>query len=170
MPNDAAASVTENSDPGGGTQMRISGTVKRFDAQRGFGFITRDDGGRDCFVHFSAIQGGGFRSLEVGERVEFDVADSPKGPQAENVVRLAADGQPRTDSAGSGSATHVAHARPRHAPVPPSDFTPPPDRGDEHRRRRRTGGDRGGRGSRPWDEDDGQGRHRKGGRDGDDWG
>ena len=153
--------------------MRISGTVKRFDAQRGFGFIVRDDGGKDCFVHFSAIQGSGFRSLDVGERVEFDVADSPRGPQAENVVRLGGDGQPRVDAGGTGSAPRPAHARSRPAAPPPGVFTPaPPDRGDEHRRerRRRSGGHGDGRGSRPWDEDAEEGRGRRRGREGDDWG
>ena len=67
--------------------MRTQGTVKWFNDQKGFGFICRDNG-KDCFVHFSAIQGEGFRSLTEGERVEFDVVDGAKGPAAENVVRL----------------------------------------------------------------------------------
>ena len=67
--------------------MRTQGTVKWFNDQKGFGFISRDNG-KDCFVHFSAIQGKGFRSLVEGERVEFDVVDGTKGPAAENVVRL----------------------------------------------------------------------------------
>ena len=67
--------------------MRTQGTVKWFNDQKGFGFISRDNG-KDCFVHFSAIQGDGFRSLAEGERVEFDVVDGAKGPAAENVVRI----------------------------------------------------------------------------------
>lgn len=68
--------------------MRIQGTVKWFNGEKGFGFITREDGGKDCFVHHSAIQGEGFKSLSEGERVEFDVVQGQKGPAAENVVRL----------------------------------------------------------------------------------
>ena len=67
--------------------MRTQGTVKWFNDQKGFGFISRDNG-KDCFVHFSAIQGDGFRSLAEGERVEFDVVDGARGPAAENVVRV----------------------------------------------------------------------------------
>jgi len=66
---------------------KSSGTVKWFSRTKGYGFITREDGD-DVFVHFSAIQGDGFRNLEEGERVEFDVEDSPKGPHAVNVTKL----------------------------------------------------------------------------------
>ena len=69
--------------------MRISGTVKWFNDQKGFGFITREDGQKDCFVHQSAIQGGGFRSLVEGDRVEFDIVQGQKGPAAEYVTKLA---------------------------------------------------------------------------------
>jgi len=67
---------------------RITGTVKWFNGSKGYGFITREDGEKDVFVHFSAIQGEGFRNLDEGQRVEFEVQDGPKGPQAANVVRL----------------------------------------------------------------------------------
>jgi CspA family cold shock protein len=66
---------------------RIQGTVKWFSRDKGYGFIQRE-GGSDVFVHFSAIQGEGFRSLEEGDRVEFTIENSPKGPQAADVVRL----------------------------------------------------------------------------------
>ncbi len=68
--------------------MRITGTVKWFNDQKGFGFITRDDGEKDVFCHFSAIQGGGFKSLQEGQRVEFEVVQGQKGPAAENVTKL----------------------------------------------------------------------------------
>ncbi|WP_371648853.1 MULTISPECIES: cold-shock protein [unclassified Streptomyces] len=61
-----------------------TGTVKWFNAEKGFGFISQDDG-PDVFVHFSAIQSEGYRSLEENQKVEFDVGAGPKGPQADNV-------------------------------------------------------------------------------------
>ena len=64
------------------------GTVKWFNAEKGFGFITPDDGGADLFAHFSAIQGSGYRSLDEGQKVAFDVAQGQKGPQAENIRPL----------------------------------------------------------------------------------
>jgi len=65
--------------------MRTQGTVKWFNDAKGYGFIERPDGA-DVFVHFSAIQGAGFRSLSEGQAVEFDVVDGPKGQQAANVT------------------------------------------------------------------------------------
>jgi CspA family cold shock protein len=65
------------------------GTVKWFNDSKGFGFITPDEGEGDCFVHYSAIQGDGFKSLTEGDRVEFEMGEGPKGPAAENVTRLA---------------------------------------------------------------------------------
>jgi CspA family cold shock protein len=64
------------------------GTVKWFNAEKGFGFITPDEGGVDLFVHHSAIQTQGFRSLDEAQRVSFDVAQGQKGPQATNVQKL----------------------------------------------------------------------------------
>ncbi|HET9280082.1 MAG TPA: cold-shock protein [Flavitalea sp.] len=64
---------------------RINGTVKWFNGIKGFGFIARE-GGDDVFVHFSAIQGEGFKNLQEGDRVEFNVEQGPKGSQASNVV------------------------------------------------------------------------------------
>lgn len=63
------------------------GTVKWFNAEKGFGFISTE-GGSDVFVHFSAIQSEGYKTLEEGQKVEFDIVEGAKGPQAANVVRL----------------------------------------------------------------------------------
>lgn len=68
--------------------MKVTGTVKWFDSKKGFGFITRDDNGQDIFVHFSAIQGRGFKNLEEGEKVEFEIVQEEKGPRAANVVKI----------------------------------------------------------------------------------
>ena len=67
---------------------RETGNVKWFNPEKGFGFITRDNGEKDVFVHHSAIQGGGFKTLVDGERVEFDVVQGQKGPAAENVTKV----------------------------------------------------------------------------------
>ena len=68
--------------------MRTKGTVKWFNDAKGFGFITPENGAKDCFVHFSAISGNGFKSLAEGDQVEFDVIDEPKGPKAANVTKI----------------------------------------------------------------------------------
>ena len=65
----------------------VKGTVKWFNESKGFGFITKEDGG-DVFVHYSAIQGNGFKTLTVGQAVSFEIVDGPKGPKAENVQKL----------------------------------------------------------------------------------
>ena len=67
--------------------MRTTGTVKWFNDTKGFGFITPETGA-DCFVHHTAIQGSGFKSLAEGDKVEFDIVQGQKGPAAENVVRV----------------------------------------------------------------------------------
>lgn len=64
-----------------------TGKVKWFNAEKGFGFITPDDGGKDVFVHFSGIRGGGYRSLDEGAAVQFEITQGPKGPQAQDVIR-----------------------------------------------------------------------------------
>jgi CspA family cold shock protein len=68
--------------------MRTTGTVKWFNDAKGFGFVTPADGQKDCFVHHSAIQGSGFKSLQEGDLVEFDIVQGPKGPAAQNVAKI----------------------------------------------------------------------------------
>ncbi len=63
-----------------------TGTVKWFNESKGFGFISQDSGGDDVFVHFSAIQGSGFKTLTEGQKVTFEIGQGPKGPSANNVV------------------------------------------------------------------------------------
>ncbi|MFI6102011.1 cold-shock protein [Lentzea sp. NPDC051213] len=65
-----------------------NGTVKWFNAEKGFGFIAPEDGGADVFVHYSALNGGGYRSLEENQKVSFDITQGQKGPQATNVNAL----------------------------------------------------------------------------------
>jgi CspA family cold shock protein len=70
--------------------MRTTGSVKWFNNDKGFGFIAREDGQKDCFVHHTAIQGNGYKSLNEGDKVEFDVVQGQKGPAAENVTKISA--------------------------------------------------------------------------------
>lgn len=86
--------VSRSTRPGSGTHtasgreevpVMATGTVKWFDADKGYGFISPDEGSGDVFVHYSAIAGGGYRSLNEGQRVEFEVTRGPKGEQADNV-------------------------------------------------------------------------------------
>jgi cold shock protein len=81
---------------------RATGTVKWFSQEKGFGFIQREDG-PDVFVHFSAIQSRGFRTLEQGEPVEFEILEEPKGLKAQNVVRLAPPVEAETGEAPRAS-------------------------------------------------------------------
>jgi len=86
LPGSTRNNVTSSQHEQGVIAM-AEGTVKWFNDSKGFGFIEQD-GGKDVFVHHTAIQAEGFKSLQEGERVSFDVVDGPKGPAAENVVKL----------------------------------------------------------------------------------
>ena len=83
--SDAEIFRAGHSLPGAG--MRTTGKVKWFNDAKGFGFITPDNGQKDCFVHYSAITGNGFKSLAEGDAVEFDIVEGQKGPAAENVTK-----------------------------------------------------------------------------------
>jgi CspA family cold shock protein len=80
-----------------------TGTVKFFNAEKGYGFISRE-GGEDVFVHFSAIQGTGYRSLEEGQQVEFDIGPGRKGDEAQNVRAICAHLHQNNEEAGSARA------------------------------------------------------------------
>jgi CspA family cold shock protein len=82
------ATGADTSVPSGDETKMAIGTVKWFNADKGFGFITPDGGGADVFAHFSAIQSSGYRSLDENQRVEFEVTQGQKGPQAENIRPL----------------------------------------------------------------------------------
>ena len=110
--------------------MRITGKVKWFNNAKGYGFIERE-GGSDVFVHYSAIQGAGFRSLEEGQPVEFEIVDGPKGPQAGNVRAS----EPLISS-GAGRKTGAGSCAPAPLVPPALPLTPHP------RRRRRLGRER----------------------------
>ena len=81
-----------------------SGVVKWFDVKKGFGFIQGPDGGKDVFVHYSAIEGDGFRSLKEGESVEYELSESDRGPQAANVRRIESDSTSEPTETSSGPA------------------------------------------------------------------
>src|SRR3954449_11085245 len=89
--------------------MRITGKVKWFNNAKGYGFIERD-GGSDVFVHYSAISGNGFRTLEEGQAVEFEIVDGPKGPQAGNVTK------PALSMTGRGGGSRESPPRPLRPP------------------------------------------------------
>ena len=87
----------------------VTGTVKWFDVKKGFGFIVNAEG-KDVFVHFSSIEGDGFRTLKDGERVEYEQIDSAKGLSARSVKRIKASGDGGGDSAeGSSNGNGAAH-------------------------------------------------------------
>ena len=85
-----------------GLPKMAQGTVKWFNSEKGFGFIEQDGGGADVFVHYSAIESGGYRSLDEAQRVEFDITQGPKGPQAEKVTVIlpAPPSEPQIEAPG----------------------------------------------------------------------
>ena len=84
----AESTLTSNNSSSSSSSSRITGQVKWFDSGKGFGFITRDSG-EDIFVHFTAIRGSGYRSLEEGQKVEFSIGQGSKGPAAQDVAVVA---------------------------------------------------------------------------------
>jgi CspA family cold shock protein len=93
---------------------RTNGTVKWFSQEKGYGFLQRE-GGADVFVHYSAIQGNGFKVLYEGEEVEFDILDEAKGPKAANVVRLNPPAEAPRRPADNRTAMGTRGAGPRRA-------------------------------------------------------
>ncbi len=85
----------------GNSELRQTGKVKWFNENKGYGFILSDDGARDIFVHYSEIRDDGYRTLAEGETVEYELMDSPKGPQAKGVLR---NGKPAAPAAPEVSA------------------------------------------------------------------
>ena len=86
-----------------------TGKVKWFGGEKGYGFIAQDDGGDDLFVHFSAISGDGFRNLNEGDEVEFEVGEGQKGPQARNVI--VTNAAPQRDDRGYGNDSYGGRQR-----------------------------------------------------------
>lgn len=136
---------------------QVEGTVKWFSQEKGFGFIQRENA-PDVFVHFSSIQGRGFRTLNEGERVEFDVIEEPKGLKAANVVRLDAPEETQPGTAWSAGPARGGYGAPGAAA----------GEGYAAGSGRPAGDDRAGRRGE-WDRDD-RGRGRRGGRGRDDFG
>src|SRR5688500_4173575 len=102
--------------------MRITGKVKWFNNAKGYGFIERE-GGSDVFVHFSAIQGNGFRTLEEGQAVEFEIVDGPKGPQAGNVTKPSQTSKCRSGETRAGPPTSLPYSLNR-SPLHDNFFVP----------------------------------------------
>jgi CspA family cold shock protein len=101
-----------------------SGVVKWFDVKKGFGFIQGPDGEKDVFVHYSSIEGEGFRSLKDGEQVEYELSDSDRGPQARNVCRI--QSEPAQEEGAEPDSAPPGDPPPSDSSQP-QDSSPPPD-------------------------------------------